>query len=156
MRCEASSSSPPRPPGRFTAAPPAAAAPAKRPRPGPSRAAGFTLLECLVALAIVAVALTAALRAVGATAQSTAMVREHMLASWVAQNRLATLRATDAWPALGRNEGVSEQAGQRYVWRERIEPTPNPLFRKVEVRVFDAGGQTPLADATGFVVRPLR
>lgn len=125
-------------------------------RTGHSRTRGFTLLECLVALAILAVALTAALRAVGATAQSTAMVREHTLASWVAQNRLATLRATDAWPALGRNEGVSAQAGQRYVWRERVEPTPNPLFRKVKVRVFDAGGHTPLADATGFVVRPLR
>jgi general secretion pathway protein I len=120
------------------------------------KARGFTLLECVVALAILAVALTASLRALGATAQSTAQVRDHTLASWVAHNRLAQLRATDAWPPLGRNEGTAEQAGRQFVWRESTEPTPNPLFRRVEVKVFDVDGETGLADAWGFAVRPLR
>lgn len=117
---------------------------------------GFTLLECLVALAIVAVAMTATLRAVGATAQSTTMLRDHMLASWVAQNRLAELRATEAWPAPGRNEGLSEQAGMQFIWRENIERTPNPLFRRVELQVFRVTDDAPLASLSGFVVRPLR
>lgn len=117
---------------------------------------GFTLLECLVALAILAVALSSALRAVGSTAQSTHMLRDHTLASWVAQNRLAELRATSAFPPIGRNEGQAAQAGQRFTWREIIERTPNPLFRKVEVQVFDALDDRPLASAAGFVVRPLR
>ncbi|MFN3985100.1 MAG: type II secretion system minor pseudopilin GspI [Rhodocyclaceae bacterium] len=123
--------------------------PKRRPR-------GFTLLECLVALAILAVALTSALRAVGSTAQSAATLRDHTLASWVAHNRLAELRATEAWPPLGRNEGQAEQANRRFVWREQIERTPNPLFRRVEIQVFDALSDTPLASASGFVVRPLR
>mgnify|MGYP002619572512 CR=1 FL=1 len=117
---------------------------------------GFTLLECLVALAILAVAMTAALRAMGSTAQSTATVREHTLASWVAQNRLAELRALEAWPAVGNSQGRAVQAGRQYVWRERIERTPNPLFRRVEIQVFEAGGEVPLATLSGFVVRPLR
>ncbi|MBW7861117.1 MAG: type II secretion system minor pseudopilin GspI [Rhodocyclaceae bacterium] len=124
--------------------------PRKRPAPG------FTLLECLVALAILAVALTAGIRAIGATTVSAAQVREHTLASWVAQNRLAELRATEAWPAPGRNEGHAEQAGRRYLWRETIAPTPNPLFRRVDVQVFGVGSETALASATGFVVKPLR
>lgn len=117
---------------------------------------GFTLLECVIALAILAVALTSALRAVGNTATSATLLRERTLAGWVAQNRLAELRATAAWPAIGRNEGRAEQAGRHYLWREEVQPTPNPLFRRVEVRVFDGSGAAALAESSGFVARPLR
>ncbi|CAI08916.1 type II secretion system minor pseudopilin GspI [Aromatoleum aromaticum] len=117
---------------------------------------GFTLLECVIALAILAVAMTSALRAVGNTAQSSAALKERTLAGWVAQNRLAELRATAAWPALGRNEGQAIQAGRSYRWREEVHATPNPLFRRVEVRVFGEAGPAALAEFSGFVVRPLR
>jgi general secretion pathway protein I len=120
------------------------------------RAPGFTLLECVIALAILAVALTSALRAVGNTAASAATLRERTLAGWVAQNRLAELRATAAWPPVGRNEGRATQAGRSYVWREEIRPTPNPLFRRVDVSVFDDAGASALAQFSAFVVRPLR
>lgn len=114
------------------------------------------MLECLVALAIIAVALVSALRAVGNTARSATLLREGTLAGWVAQNRIAELRASAAWPPVGRNEGTADQAGRSYVWRESVEATPNPLFRKIQVRVFDAAGSTPLAEFSGFMVRPLR
>lgn len=117
---------------------------------------GFTLLECLVALAIVAVALTSGLHALGAIAFKAENLREHTLASWVAQNRLAMLRAEQSWPALGVTEGQSEQAGQLYPWRAEAFPTPNPLFRRVDITVLDPTGTTPLASMTGFVARPLR
>ena len=120
------------------------------------RQQGLTLLECLVALAILAVALTSALRAVGSTAQSSITLREHTLAGWVAQNRLAELRITGTWPQLGRTEGHATQSNRTYLWRESVEATPNPLFRKVEVRVFDESGDSPLATLSGFAVRPLR
>ena len=118
--------------------------------------AGFTLLECLVALAILAVALSAALRAVGSTAQSAATLREHTLGSWVAHNRLAELRASGVFPALGVQQGEAMQAGRLYRWRQTTERTPNPLFRKVEIRVFDAAQETPLTQVSAFMVRPLR
>lgn len=121
-----------------------------------ARICGFTLLECLIALAILAVALTAALRAAGATAQSAQALRDHSLASWVAQNQLALLRAEQSWPALGRSDGEGTQAGQSFLWQQSVEPTPNPLFRRVEVQVFAADGATPLASMSGFVARPLR
>ena len=121
-----------------------------------SVARGFTLLECVIALAILAIAMTSALRAVGNTAQSSAALRERTLAGWIAQNRFAELRMSGAWPAVGRHDGSAAQAGRTYVWHEDVQPTPNPLFRRVEVHVFDDAGLTPLAQLTGFVVRPLR
>lgn len=120
------------------------------------RADGFTLLETLVALAIVAIALSAALRALGGTAQSTAALRDHMLADWVAQNRLAELRARALWPDTGRSEGSAEQGRRRFVWRQTVSATPNALFRRVEVQVYDEAGSRPLAGFTGFVARPPR
>lgn len=114
---------------------------------------GFTLLETLVALAIVAVALTASLNALGRSAQSAATLREHVLADWVAQNRLAELRATARWPAVGRSEGRTEQAGETFIWRELVSNTPNAWFRRVDVEVFDAAGQRRLTSLTGFATR---
>lgn len=122
----------------------------------PNRTRGFTLLETLVALAIVAVALLSALRAMGATTQSSAALREHTLASWVAQNRLAMHRATAAWPAIGQYSGEAEQGRIKLRWEEKVSGTPNALFRRVDVRVLDARGERTLATLSGFAVRPLR
>lgn len=114
--------------------------------------AGFTLVEILVALAIVAVALAAGMRALAQSADSASMLKARTLALWVAQNRLATAQLADPWPALGSAAGESEQAGSRFVWRESVSGTPNPAFRKIEITV--AEPQTPdyaLAHLVGFI-----
>ena len=117
---------------------------------------GFTLLEVLVALAIVAITLTGALRALGNTAQATTGLRERSLGDWVAQNRLTELRVTGAFPDVGTTEGEVVQAGERFIWRMEVERSPNPLFRKVNIIVLLVkDGLTPVSRMNGFVVRPL-
>lgn len=79
---------------------------------------GFTLLETLVALAILAIALSAAFRAVGATTGSAEGLRDRLLADWVAQNRLAELRAAGSFPPSGatranKSRRVSSSSGRR-------------------------------------------
>lgn len=122
-----------------------------------TRSRGFTLLETLVALAILAIALTAAFRALGVTAQSSGELRERMLGDWVAENRLAELRATQAWPNVGVSEGQAQQAGRNYRWREEVIATPNPLFRRVNVSVFGPdSGEHAVSRLSGYVAKPLR
>jgi len=117
--------------------------------------AGFTLVEVLVALAIVAVALLAALRVAGQATNTTVDLRARLFALWVAENRLAEHRARGQWMPTGKQSGTQRQGGIEFAWREEVILTPNPAFRRVEVFVFDtpAEGRT-LAHLVGFVVNP--
>ncbi len=104
-----------------------------------AEARGFTLLEILVALAVLAVALMAATRAVGMSVQSAGQVKLSLLANWVAENRLAQHRLNRNLPPLGSASGRERQAGIELAWEEEVSGTPNPLFRRVEIRVKDPG-----------------
>ena len=107
------------------------------------RVRGFTLIEVLVALAIVAVALLAAIRAAGAMAQTNAELRLRLLAQLSADNRIAELRSAGAFPALGTRASACPQGRTPLHCVEEVKSTPNPLFRRVEVRVY----ASPEADA---------
>jgi general secretion pathway protein I len=102
------------------------------------RAAGFTLLEVLVALVIVGTALGASLRAVGSLTQNSDGLRASMMATWSAENRLAQIRLAREWPAFGKRSFDCPQGDQRFICEEEVLPTPNPFFRRVEVSVLDA------------------
>ena len=118
---------------------------------------GFTLLEVLVALAIVSIALLAALRAAGQGTSGVEELRLRLLAGWVAQNVLAEHRARGDWLSLGVQRGSGRQAGIEFTWREEVSATPNAAFRRVDVLVFPGNDESrSLARLTGFVVLPPR
>ncbi len=117
-----------------------------------TRSRGFTLVEILVALAIVAVALAAGMRALAQSADNASALKARTLALWVAQNQLAAAQIAVPWPALGKSEGEAEQAGTRFQWRAVVGNTPNPSFRRIEITVADP--QVPdyaLARLIGFL-----
>lgn len=97
---------------------------------------GFTLLETLVALAILAIALAAVMRATGASTNNADALRMRIVADWVAQNRLAQHHALCDFLPPGIQNGEATQAGIRLLWKEEISATPNPAFRRIEVSVY--------------------
>lgn len=96
---------------------------------------GFTLIEVLVAFFVLALAVAATTRMTFNGIELTGQLRTRLLADWVAQNRLEEHRATRNWPAVGVREGIAEQAGIRFNWREVVAPTPATRFRRVEITV---------------------
>ena len=98
---------------------------------------GFTLIEVLVALAIVGVALAAASRSVALSTESALQHKLQLLAGFVAENRLAELTARRAWPGIGRIEGTERQAGIDFSWQADVYSTPHSRLRRVEIRVLD-------------------
>jgi len=118
-------------------------------RRGP--AAGFTLVEILVALSVLAIALTAAAHSLGAAVDTTSALRERMLARWVAEDRLTGLELRNEWPALDTKEGDATMGGRKFHWIQETGVTPVARLRRVEVSVLLPGGKVPLVRLTGFV-----
>jgi general secretion pathway protein I len=99
---------------------------------------GFTLLEVLVALVIVAVALGACLRATGMLADSSAGMRERTLAQWSATNHLARMRLTGALPPPGLQRTQCNQGRIVLVCEDTVIALENPAFHLVVVSVYRA------------------
>jgi len=112
---------------------------------------GFTLVEILVALAVLAIALTAAAHALGSAADTTGELRLRMLARWVAEDRLAGLELRNEWPALDTKEGDAEMGGRKFHWIQETGVTPVTKMRRVELSVLLPGSKVPLVRLTGFV-----
>ena len=113
--------------------------------------AGFTLVEILVALAVLAIALTATAHALGTAVDTTAALRERTLARWVAEDRLTEIELKNEWPALDTKEGDATMGGRKLHWIQETGVTPVAKLHRVVVSVVLPGGKVPLATLTGFI-----
>ena len=96
---------------------------------------GFTLVEILVALAVVTIALTAGLQATGSLTRLSERQQGQLLAQLCADNQLAKVRLFKTMPGIGSSTETCTQAGQVLDVAVDVLPTPNPNFRRVDVRV---------------------
>jgi general secretion pathway protein I len=122
-----------------------------------SRASGFSLVEVMVALAVVAIALVALLAAAARLTRDADHLRELTLADWVAANVLVESRLREPFPAVGRSDGRMRMGPREYRWQRVVQNTPEPALRRIDVHVFalDAGNDdAPIRSLIGFAGRP--
>lgn len=96
---------------------------------------GFTLLEVLVALAIVTVGMAAVLGALTSSADNVAYLRDKTFAQWVALNRIANLRISGQLQAVGNSDGDLDFAGRSWHWRQEVTATEVPGVVRIDVKV---------------------
>ena len=99
------------------------------------RTSGFTLLEAVVALAIVALGMTALYMQLNQYAVTATYMQEKTLASWIATNRLTELSIEPSWPDLGTEEDEVEFAGRVWHYTVKISETQVTYLRRVDVSV---------------------
>jgi len=119
----------------------------------PVFAAGFTLLEVVVALAIVAIGMLAVFRAVSGTAGNAAYLRDRTFASWIASDLITELRLQRQMPSVGETEGSVEFANERWRWRSIVVQTEVSGLRQVRVSVRRASDaeDAALAEVVGVL-----
>jgi general secretion pathway protein I len=109
---------------------------------------GFTLIEVLVALTIVAITLGAGIKAAGALSGNSQRLADVSAAQWCADNQLTGLRLAGRAPPVGDSPFTCEQLGLTYFGKLVARPTPNPNFVRVDADVADANGQPILTLST--------
>ncbi|MGB6976958.1 MAG: type II secretion system minor pseudopilin GspI [Gammaproteobacteria bacterium] len=122
-----------------------------KPRP---QAHGFTLIEVLVALVILAIALPAIIKATSDSINSTAYLRDKTVAHWVALNTIARLQlGTLPMPASEGEQGKEQQFGKNYYWQMIIDNAEDPYVLRIAVEVSTTPKGRALDHVIGFVRR---
>lgn len=96
---------------------------------------GFTLMEILVALAVVGIALAALLGASGNATREAADLRDRTYAGWVAQNVLTGIRIAPETLSTGTRRGDEMLGGERWTWTAEISEGAVPELRHIEIKV---------------------
>jgi len=116
-----------------------------------NRGRGFTLIEIMVALAIITIALGAIIESTTASNRNLQYLRDRSIASWIASNELARVRAPREWNSRSNRQGSVEMAGREWRWKMQIRKTDDPDMRRIEIQVYEDGeDREPLARMTGF------
>jgi general secretion pathway protein I len=100
---------------------------------------GFTLIEVLVALAIVTIGMAAVLGALTSSADTVAYLRDKTFANWVALNEIALVRISGQLPAPGKSDGDVDLAGRKWHWHQEVNTTQVPGMVRMDVSVRPAG-----------------
>lgn len=96
---------------------------------------GFTLIEVVVAVAVISIGLAATIKTVSTVTKNTAHLNERIVATWVAQNAMAAYELDLEDDATKETSGSEEMAGVEWYWEKIIEDTEDPDIKRVEIEV---------------------
>jgi general secretion pathway protein I len=116
---------------------------------------GFTLVEVMVALTIVAFSLTAIAASMNQMIDAANAMRERTYASWIAQNKIAELRLANVTPEVSSTSGEVDYANSQWSWRAVVSETGIEDFYRVDISISHAGSENIIRTVTGFIGEPL-
>ncbi|MGH8401627.1 MAG: type II secretion system minor pseudopilin GspI [Gammaproteobacteria bacterium] len=120
------------------------------------RSDGFTLIEVLIALAVLAIAMLAVIGTASTSTHIASQLRDETLAHWVAMNELTALRVAPTWPALGKQDDDAEMGGRKWHWQVNVTTTSDPDLLRADIDVSDAEQKDQIVNSlTGFLGRPM-
>jgi general secretion pathway protein I len=96
---------------------------------------GFTLLEVLVAIVVVATGLLAVSSAAGNSSRRAVQLRDDTFAQWVGLNELTMLRVAQSWPNDDSLNGDADMAGEKWHWMAKLTKTSDPGLLRVDIDV---------------------
>lgn len=114
---------------------------------------GFTLIEVMVAVAVVAIGMFAVFKTIGDTAGNIVYLRDRSMAEWIADNRITEIRLSGEYPSVDKTEGEIDYAGRNWHWVAVVSQTPVEGLRRIDMAVrrdADAEGSA-LVTLAGFV-----
>jgi len=121
-----------------------------------AKQAGFTLMEVLIALAVLAIALGAIIQSVAANTSNAAYLRDRTLAHWVAMNRVAEMQVRNEWPAKGTDRGTEQMANFEWNWQLVVNEAGLDDIRQIQVEVRrNRNDKQALATIIALVGKPL-
>jgi general secretion pathway protein I len=115
---------------------------------------GFTLVEVLVALAIVALSLAAIAASMSQMLDAANSLRDRTYASWIGQNKIAEMRLANVLPEVNSTSGEVDFADATWDWRAVVSETGIENFMRIDVSVSHAGDEYVVLTVTGFVGAP--
>jgi len=119
------------------------------------RTNAFTLVEVMVALAIIALSLTAVAAKMGRMIDTSNAMRERTYASWIAQNKITELRLANVLPEVSATSGEVEYASTTWRWRAVISESGIENLFRVDVTIFYENGDDAVRTVTGFIGEPV-
>ena len=121
------------------------------------RLQGFTLLEVLIALAVLALAMGAVIKATSDYTSNQSYLRDRTLAMWVARNVLVEYQVKGEWLSVGERKGTREMGNQEWRWLARISQTEEAELRRLDVEVYPVDSdddENPVSVLSGFLLQP--
>lgn len=121
------------------------------------RGSGFTLLEVLIALAVLALSMAAAIKSVADYTNNQSYLRDRTLAMWVARNVLIEHQVRKEWPRVGELKGTSEMGDREWRWLAVVSQTEEQELRRMDVEVYPIESEDeefPVSILSGFLVQP--
>jgi len=121
------------------------------------RLQGFTLLEVLIALAVLALAMGAVIKATSDYTSNQSYLRDRTLAMWVARNVLVEYQVKGEWLSVGERKGTRDMGNQEWRWLARISQTEEAELRRLDVEVYPVDSdddENPVSVLSGFLLQP--